>query len=200
MPKKNARVNAYIARSAEFAKPILKYLRAVVHEGCPGAAEEIKWGFPHFQYKGMLASMASFKAHCAFGFWKGRLVLGAAARSRDAMGDFGRITRISDLPPRKTLVRYVRNAAALNDAGVNARRAHRPKPVRPLRVPADLNAALARNRKARAFFDALSPSNKRDYVNWLTEAKAKETRNRRLATAVAWIEEGKIRNWKYVRR
>lgn len=200
MGKKNPQVDAYIARAAGFARPILGRVRSVVHKGCPEVEEEIKWGFPHFQYKGMLCSMAAFKAHCAFGFWKGSLVLGGAGKSAEAMGQFGRLTALSELPPEKTLVSLVKKAKALNDAGVKARPAKKPREKKPLVVPADLRAALAKNRKAAATFARFSPSQKREYVDWIVEAKTPATRARRLETAVEWMAEGKIRNWKYVRK
>jgi len=198
MGKKDARVDAYIEQSAEFARPILKHLRAVVHEACPECEETLKWRHPHFMYKGMLAGMASFKEHCALNFWKGSLVVDAGARSADAMGQLGRLTAISDLPPKATLLKWVRHAAALNDDGVTVKR--EPAAKKPITVPADLSAALKKNKKAQAAFAAFSPSKQRDYLEWLTDAKSDDTRRRRLATAVEWISEGKSRHWKYETR
>ena len=198
MGKRDPKVDAYIRKAAPFAQPILTHIREIVHAACPAAEEAIKWSFPHFLYKGMLCSMASFKQHAAFGFWKGSLVTGGP-RSADAMGHFGRITQLSDLPSKRVLSGYVRKAAALNDNGVKQPRAPR-RAAKPVKVPADLTAALARNKKARAAFDALSPSHRRAYVEWMTEAKTGETRGRRLAQAVEWMAEGKSRNWKYERR
>lgn len=197
MGTRDKRVDAYIAKSADFAKPILEYIRAVVHEACPEVEETIKWGFPNYQYKGMLCSMAAFKEHCTFGFWKGSLVVDAAdRRSDDAMGQLGRITKLSDLPPRKKLVAYVKKARELNDAGVKVVRKTKPKPA--LAPPADLLAALRKNKKAQAAFEGFPPSHKREYVEWIIDAKTDETRQRRLAQAVEWIAEGKPRNWKYM--
>ena len=160
----------------------------------------MKWSFPHFGYKGMLCSMAAFKAHAAFGFWKGSLVTGKA-RGTDAMGQFGRITRRSDLPSRKALTAYVRKAVELNEKGIKAPRAVKKKAApTPIVVPADLAAALKKNPNARAAFEAFSPSHKREYLEWITEAKAEETRARRLAQAILWMAEGKSRNWKYERK
>lgn len=195
MPTKDQRVDAYIARSADFAKPILKHIRSAVHEGCPRVEETIKWGMPHFDYKGMLCGMAAFKSHCALGFWKRSLILGEA--KRDAMGHFGRITSLDDLPPRKVLVGYVKKAAELNEKGIKTPK-RAPKPKKPLTVPAYLKAALARNKKAAASFAGFSPSAKREYLDWITEAKGEETRKRRLETAIEWMAEGKQRNWKYM--
>lgn len=198
MGTRDKRVDAYIARSADFARPILEHVRDIVHEGCPEVEETIKWGFPNFQYKGMLCNMAAFKEHCTFGFWKASLVLDAAdRRSDEAMGQLGRIARISDLPARKKLVAYVKKAKELNDAGVKvAKRAAKSKPA--LEPPADLLAALKKNKKALATFEKFSPSHKREYIEWIVEAKTDETRQRRLAQAVEWMAEGKPRNWKYM--
>ncbi len=198
MPKTDPRVDAYIEKSADFAKPVLSHLRRVVHEACPEVEETMKWSFPHFMYKGMLASMASFKSHCAFGFWKAALVMDGGARNRDAMGHLGRITSVSDLPSKAVLKAWVKKAAALNESGVKVER--KPKaPPNPLRVPPALTAALKKHAKARAAFDALSPSHRREYAAWIAEAKTDATRDRRVATTVEWVAEGKSRNWKYER-
>ena len=195
MGKTDPRVDAYIAKSADFAKPILLHLRKLVHAACPEVEETIKWSFPHFDYKGMMCSMASFKGHCAFGFWKSSLVIGGDAE-RNAMGHFGRITSLDDLPPDKTLIAYVKKAAALNAGGVKVEK--KPAaPKRPPTVPADLAAALKTNAAARKTFDAFSPSHKREYVEWITEAKTDATRAKRLQTTLGWLTEGKARNWKY---
>ena len=198
MGKRDPKVDAYIKQAAPFAQPILAHIRETVHAACPEAEEAMIWSFPHFLYKGMLCSMASFKQHAAFGFWKGSLVTGGP-RSADAMGHFGRITKVADLPSKSVLSGYIRRAATLNDHGVKEPRAPR-RAVKPVKVPADLTAALAGNKKARAGFDALSPSHRREYVEWITEAKTDETRGRRLAQALGWMAEGKSRNWKYERR
>jgi uncharacterized protein YdeI (YjbR/CyaY-like superfamily) len=196
MGKRDPRVDDYISKSEDFAKPILRHLRKLVHAAVPEVEEEMKWRFPHFLYKGMLCSMASFKKHCAFGFWKERLILNGGGE-RDAMGQFGRITALSDLPSDRTLSGYIKKAAALNDKGVKVAR-DRPAVKKALVVPADLAAALKGNTVARKTFDAFSPTNKRDYVEWLTEARTDSTRQKRLETAVGWMAEGKSRNWKYV--
>ncbi len=198
MGTRDPRVSAYIAGSAPFAKPILTRLRAVVHRTCPKVTETIKWGFPHFMYEGMLCSMASFTRHCAFGFWKGRLIVRAGGvKTKEAMGQFGRIEALADLPSKKLLANYVKQAMRINEADVASptRSSRKPKP--PVKVPADLQKALKRHPQACAVFEAFTPSNRREYVEWLTEAKTDETRARRLATAVEWMAEGKSRNWKY---
>ena len=200
MGTRDPRIDAYIARSADFARPILTYLREVVHSACPDAEEDMKWSSPHFMYKGMLCGMSAFKAHCAFGFWKGSLVMAGHGQHADGMGQFGRITAISDLPSRKVLTGLIRQAMALNDQGVKSptRASRKPKPE--AKVPPDLATALGKNRKARATFEGFSPSHRPEYVEWITEAKTEPTRLRRLTTAVAWLAEGKTRNWKYAKR
>jgi uncharacterized protein YdeI (YjbR/CyaY-like superfamily) len=196
MSKKDPRIDAYIAKSPAFAKPILKHLRKLVHDGCAGVEETMKWSMPHFDYAGgPLAGMAAFQAHCAFGFWKGSLIVPG---SKEAMGQFGRITKISDLPSDKTLLGYIRKAAKLNEEGVKV-----PRPVKhekkEIPMPADLAAALKKNAKARATFDGFRPSYRRDYLEWITGAKGEDTRKKRLETAVEWMSEGKPRNWKYMK-
>jgi uncharacterized protein YdeI (YjbR/CyaY-like superfamily) len=199
MSKHDPRVDAYIEKSAEFARPILKHIRSVVHAACPDVEETMKWSFPHFDYKGMLCSMAAFKQHCAFGFWKHSLVIESEnGRSREAMGSFGRMTSIDELPSRAVLTRYIKKAMKLNDDGVKAVRDKTPK-RKPARIPPALGAALAKNKKARAKFDAFSSSQQREYMEWIGEAKGEDTRARRLSTAIEWIQEGKTRYWKYAK-
>lgn len=200
MGKKDPRIDACIAEARPFAQPILKHLRALVHSACPEVEETLKWSAPTFMYKGILCRMAAFKEHATFGFWKHSLILEKGDdKWNDAMGSFGRLTSVKDLPSRARLTGYVRKAMELNDAGVPAPHMVHRKKRAPLPVPRDLKAALTKNAKARATFEGFSPSNRRDYVEWIVEAKAAETRARRLATAIAWMAEGKIRNWKYAR-
>jgi uncharacterized protein YdeI (YjbR/CyaY-like superfamily) len=203
MGQKDKRVDAYIAKSAEFARPILKQLRGVVHKGCPGVEETLKWGFPHFQYHGILCSMAAFKEHCAFGFWKASIMTDPEKRlttmGKTAMGHFGRIQDLSDLPPEKTILAYVKEAARLNEEGVKVPVKRKPAPKTELVVPDYVVAALKRNKKASKSFEGFSYSHKKEYLEWITEARTEETRNKRLATAIEWMAEGKSRNWKYQR-
>jgi uncharacterized protein YdeI (YjbR/CyaY-like superfamily) len=198
MGTRDERIDAYIDRSAEFARPILHHLREVVHAACPEVEETMKWSFPNFMYKGILCSMASFKEHCAFGLWKGSLILNKQGDySKDGMGHLGRLTKLSDLPSRKVLTGYIKEAMKLNDAGVKSPTRSKPKPPRAVIVPQELTSALAKNKKALANFENFSPSNKREYIEWIVEAKTEATRTRRLETAIEWMAQGKTRNWKY---
>jgi uncharacterized protein YdeI (YjbR/CyaY-like superfamily) len=193
MGKRDPRVDAYIGKAAEFAQPILTHLRDVVHTASPDIEETIKWGVPHFTYKGNLCLMAAFREHCRFGFWKESLVTGNGSD-----GGMGRkITSVEELPSDRELVAQIRKAAKLNDEGVKVRRTARPKPA--LRAPAAFMAAVRKNKKALAAYTAFSPSHKREYIEWIAEAKGEDTRKRRIETAVQWIAEGKARNWKYAR-
>ena len=199
MAKKDPLVDAYIGKSAPFAQSILKHLRRVIHAGCPEVEETIKWQFPHFDHKGMMCSMAAFKQHCAFGFWKGELIFKGDKRAKlEAMRHFGRIASLADLPPEEILIGYVRKAAQLNEAGVKSPARSRPKKKSPLKIPEYFSAALKKNPKARATFEDFTPSNQREYVEWLGDAKRDETRDQRLKTSILWLAEGKPRNWKYM--
>ncbi len=201
VPMMNPKVDAYIEKSAEFAHPILNHLRELFHKACPEAVEEMKWSMPFFVYKGQLmANIAAFRQHCSFGFF------GPAMRevlkkdgfeSDNGMGSLGRITSLKDLPSDKKLLRYITQAAVLIDSGAKVmsrpKKAARPAPE----VPAELAAALKKNKTAAKIFAEFSPSCKREYVEWIAEAKRWETKEKRIAQAVEWIAEGKQRNWKY---
>ena len=200
MPQTDPRVDVYIAKSADFAKPILNHLRKLVHKACPTATETIKWSFPHFDYKDeMLCSMASFKQHCAFGFWKTALMKDAGKllnNRKEAMGSLGKITSLKDLPADKTIIAYIKEAMQLNDDGI--------KMVRPtagvkkeLKIPAYFTAALKKNKKATVTFEGFNYTNKKEYVEWVTEARTSDTRQKRLAQAIERMAEGKNRHWKY---
>lgn len=193
------RVDAYIAKSADFARPVLAYLRETVHGACPDVAENIKWSMPFFTWHGNLCHLAAFKAHCAFGFWRGKQIPGLASeRSDEGMGNLGRIASLADLPSKRELTRLIKAAMKLNQsASVPERAKVAPKPA--LVLPDDLSRALKTNAKARSAFDAFSPSARREYIEWIVEAKRAETRASRLATAIEWISEGKSRHWKYQR-
>jgi uncharacterized protein YdeI (YjbR/CyaY-like superfamily) len=199
MATTDARIDAYIAQAAPFARPILAYLREVVGSACPDGEETLKWGSPHLTYKGKLVcGMAAFKQHATFGFWQGRQVVGHGAGSQEAaMGQFGRLTDVAQLPPRTVLEDYVREAMRLIDEGA-VRKPAKASPRPALPVPADLAAALAAVPAARASFEGFPPGQRREYIEWITEAKREDTRQRRLAQAVEWMAEGKPRNWKYM--
>jgi uncharacterized protein YdeI (YjbR/CyaY-like superfamily) len=199
--KSDPRVDAYIAKSAPFAKPILRHIRALVRGACPEAGETIKWGMPSFVLDGkILCGMAAFKAHCTFGFWNRdvrRAFRQRGAEADEAMGDLGRITALDELPPAADLRRAVKLAASLIREPAPARTPQARRRARALPVPTDFAAALRKNAKAKAQFESFSPSHRNEYVAWITEAKRAETRVRRLATAVEWLSEGKHHNWRY---
>ena len=195
---RDKRIDAYIAKAADFARPILKHFREVVHETCPDVEETMKWNSPTFMYHGsMLAGMAAFKEHCRIIFWKGELIEGPKGQNANVEA-LGKPSKLSDLPSKKQLVNYIRQAMKLNEQGVTmtqtrAKKASRPEPE----TPDYFLKALKKNKAAMKNFAALSPSHRREYVEWITEAKREETREKRVATAVEWIAEGKGRNWKY---
>jgi len=193
---RDPRIDAYIAKQADFARPILEHIRRVLHEAGPELEETIKWGMPHFTYKGRLfAGIAAFKQHATFGLWNARQAIGETGAEREAMGQFGRLTSIDDLPPEAELKETVRKAAEVAEAGPKPRPKTQPKPE--AETPADLASALAANDAARATFESFPPSCRREYVEWVVQAKRPETRARRVAQAVEWMAEGKRRNWKY---
>ncbi len=201
MGNRDARIDAYIAKSAPFAQPILNELRDIVHEGCPTVEETMKWSMPFFMYKGILCNMSAFKQHCAFGFWKGRQVLDPAkdGEAESPRERYGHLTTLKDLPSRRLMVGYVKKACKLNDEGtpgpIQLRKTRPPKAE--LAVPDYFTAALKKNKKAKSVFDEFAPGKRRDYIEWLIDAKTEATRQRRLDTAIEWIAEGKSRNWKY---
>ncbi|MBK9214186.1 MAG: YdeI/OmpD-associated family protein [Chloracidobacterium sp.] len=195
MPTTDPFVDAYIDKAEDFAKPILRHIRKLVHDVCPHVIETKKWSFPHFDYKGLLCSMASFKQHCAFGFWKQSLIENGSFPEKTAMGSFGRITSLADLPDDKTMKALIREAMRLNDEGIKVKKPAKEK--KPLDVPDVLLEQLASNEKAAETFNAFPPSCKKEYIEWITEAKTEATRDKRLATTIEWLSEGKRRNWKY---
>jgi uncharacterized protein YdeI (YjbR/CyaY-like superfamily) len=197
MGTRDARVDEYIGKAPAFAKPILVEIRERVHAACPEVEETIKWRQPSFEYKGLMCGMAAFKEHCVFGYWKAPLVLGAAAEGANAMGYRDKITSVADLPSKTAFRAHIRKAMELNAAGITVERpAKERKPE--LVVPADLAAAVKKNKKAQATFDKFSPSHRREYIEWITEAKTDATRTKRMQQALEWLAEGKPRNWKYM--
>ena len=192
MPHTDPRVDAYIARSAGFARPVLKRIRKLVHSVCPDVTETIKWSAPFYEHNGILLATPAFKQHCAIVFWKGRLIFGKG----DQRKKLRRLTSFADLPDNKTLTAYVKQAVALNDAGVRTPR-RKPQTRKKLAVPDYFQSALKKNKKALITFGNFSPSCQREYVEWISEARRVKTRAQRLKTAIQWLAVGKPRNWKY---
>jgi uncharacterized protein YdeI (YjbR/CyaY-like superfamily) len=197
-------VDEYIAATAPFAQPILTHLRQLIHKTLPEVEESIKWSMPFFTYRGlMLGNMAGFKQHCSFGLWGKEAAADLRADGiydRDAMGVLGKLTSLKDLPSDRELASYLRTAAAAIDSGTRTKNYSRPNPSTPKpppEVPSSFAAALKKNKAAATHFAAMPPGCQREYCEWIAEAKRDETRNKRLATAIEWIAEGKRRNWKY---
>ncbi len=199
----DSRIDVYINKSAPFAQPILEYIREVVHQASPLVNETMKWSMPFFDYKGTVCMMAAFKQHCGFGFWKAsRLsdphhLLNPGEES--SAGSFGRISSIADLPPKEALINFVLQAIELNEKGIKTVKTKPPVNKAALVVPDYFIESLSENEAAKAMFSSFSYSQKKDYVEWLTEAKSEVTRQKRLETALEWISEGKTRQWKYQR-
>ena len=202
MAIKNPRVDAYITKAAPFAQPVLNHLRSLIHKACPEVEENIKWGMPSFEYKGILCGFASFKQHCTFGFWKASLmkdkVLMENARLETAMGHLGRITSLKDLPADKKISVWIKEAMKLNEKGKKVIKA-KPVAKKNSVIPAYMLTAIKKNKKAWETFEKFSPSVKKEYAEWVTEAQSEETKNRRLSQAIEWMAEGKPRNWKYMK-
>jgi len=204
MPIKDPRIDLYISKSAEFAKPILIHLRELIHTACPDVQETIKWSFASFDYKGPMCSMASFKQHCAFGFWKASLMkdksLVSNAESESAMGHYGKITSLKDLPSDKKIIAHIKEAMMLNEKGIKLPPKKITAAKKEVVVPDYFLKQLQKNKKAFTTFNNFSTSHKREYVEWITEAKTDETKKRRMKSAIEWMSEGKSRNWKYIKK
>ncbi|MEO8622770.1 MAG: YdeI/OmpD-associated family protein [bacterium] len=200
MGTRDPRIDAYIGKQKDFAQPILAHIRDVVHAACPDVVETVKWSSPFFDYNGsVLCSMAGFKEHAVLRFWKSSLIEGLgpdSAKAGEAAGNFGRLASVKDLPSKKVLTGYIKAAMKLNDEGVVV---VRPKSAElpDAQIPDELAAALAKSKKAKAAFEKLSPSHRREYSEWIASAKREETKANRVAQAVEWIAEGKSRHWKY---
>ncbi len=203
MGKRIKAVDQYIAKSKPFAQPIMEHIRDIVHSVSPDIEEVMKWSFPHFNYKGNICSMAAFKEHCAFGFWKGSImkdedkIINPVGKT--AMGSLGRIASIKELPSKKILVKYIKEAIQLNEKGVIVPK-KKPATTKEVKIPEDFANALAKSKKAGKVFDEFSPSHKKEYIEWIVDAKREETRIKRIETALEWIAEGKGKNWKYERK
>ena len=203
MGKKDKRIDAFIAKAEPFARPILTHIRELFHEACPDLVETIKWGMPHFDYMGIMAGMGSFKKHAVVGFWKGSLMkdkkLMENAAGETSMGHLGRLMSLSDLPSDKIMKAYIKEAMELNEMGAKVMKLKVGKAKR-LAVPAYFKKVIEKNKSASKSFEAMSPSKRNEYIEWITEAKSEATRDKRMKTAVEWIGEGKNLNWKYERK
>jgi uncharacterized protein YdeI (YjbR/CyaY-like superfamily) len=202
MPTTDARVDAYIAKSAEFAQPILSHIRKLVHKACPDVTENIKWSMPFFEHAGgIICNMAGFKQHCSLGFWNASLLKDPEGvlhlKDKNAMGHLDRITSLKDLPGDKTLIALIKEGAKLNEQGIKKPAPAAKTPKAALPEPPAFTAALKKNKKAKTTFEAFPPSHKREYIQWIAEAKTDVTRDKRIETTIGWLEEGKDRNWKY---
>lgn len=206
MGKRIKQVDDYIAKSADFAKPILKHLREIIHKACPEVEEKIKWGMPSFEFNGPMVGFASFKAHTSLGFWKAAIMkdkdilLGRKAQS--SMGNVGRISSMSDLPKDNVLIRWIKEAVKLNEMNVKV-----PKGISSkygakgeIKTPSYMMKAINADKKAKETWANFAPSHKREYNEWITDAKTEETREKRMATMLEWLGEGKQRNWKYMKK
>ncbi|MBK7109862.1 MAG: YdeI/OmpD-associated family protein [Bacteroidetes bacterium] len=202
MPTTNPLIDAYIDKAEEFAKPVLNHLRKLVHTACPDVEEKIKWGFPNFIYKKeILCSMAAFKNHCAFTFWKAALMKDNKKifeiSGKTAMGHFGKITALKDLPSDAIIKSYIKEAMALNDADVKLPKTKKVIAETKLIIPEYFQKRLNKNKIAKATFEKMPPSHKKEYLQWITEAKTETTREKRISTTLEWLAEGKSRNWRY---
>lgn len=200
MEQYDSRVDAYIEKSAAFAKPILTHLRNLVHKASPELKETMKWSCPFFDFQGPVCQIAAFKQHCAFGFWKEKLMDDPHQilnQQPDTAGSIGKITSLEDLPADEILIRYIQQAIALNKAGTKAPAKTKVKEPTSVQVPADFSEMLLKYTAAAGHFEQFSASQKKEYLSWFEEAKTEATRAKRIATALEWISEGKIRNWKY---
>jgi uncharacterized protein YdeI (YjbR/CyaY-like superfamily) len=195
-------VDEYIGKSAEFAQPILKDLRALIHKACPDVVETIKWTCPHFTYNGrILCSMAAFKSHCILGFRMASIMKDPQKifelKNKNAMGQLGRIESRKDLPDDKTLIAYLKEAALLNAQDFRMPVRQKTSGRRKYKMTKELAAALSKNKKAKGVFDKLTEAKQYEYIEWVGEARTESTQNKRIATSIEWLKEGKSRNWKY---
>ncbi|HEX5023623.1 MAG TPA: DUF1801 domain-containing protein [Agriterribacter sp.] len=203
MPFTDKRINVYILNAEGFAQPILNHLRSLVHASCPDVVETIKWGFPHFLYNGaILCSMAAFKKHCAFTFWKASLMTDKhhifKQHEKTAIGHFGRIEKLTDLPSDKIMLSYLKEAVKLNKEKTKLASAPKPAQSKP-DAPEYLLKTITKNKQALIAYSKLSPSHKKEYIEWITDAKTEPTRDKRINTMLQWLEEGKSRNWKHMK-
>ncbi|HEY6906296.1 MAG TPA: YdeI/OmpD-associated family protein [Ignavibacteriaceae bacterium] len=206
MPNKDKRIDAYINQAQPFAKPILKKLRELIHKGIPEVEETMKWGMPFFEYKGPVCNFAGFKEHATFRFWKYQLMSDPggklneiANKGGEAMGNLGRITGLENLPPDKIMIDFLKQARQINEEGLKVS-VKKKAPKTGLKIPAYFTVALKKNKAAETAFKNFSYAHKKEYLQWITEAKTEPTRLKRLETAIEWMSEGKSRNWKYMKK
>jgi len=200
MEQYDSRVDAYIAKSPDFARSVLSYLRDVIHEASPLITETIKWGCPSFDYKGPIVMLASFKQHCGINFWKASLINDPQKIMKladDSAGQFGRITNVADLPSKEVLIDFIQQAVAINEKGLKVPAKVAPAQKAELVIPDYLTAELQQNLQAKTVFDNFSYSQKKEYITWFEDAKSDATREKRLKEGLEWISEGKSRHWKY---
>lgn len=203
MPVYNPKVNEYIAKSADFAKPVLEYLREVIHETCPDVEEIIKWGYPHFDYKGdMMCILGSFKNHCSFSLYKAPLMtdpkIADSVKAGKKMGYMDKVKSMSDLPSRETLVAYIKEAMTLNENGIRKEKVKSDAP-KIIEAPDYFLEKLAADPKAKEIFESKSASFRKEYIIWITDAKTEATRDKRIEQSLEWIAEGKSRFWQYAK-
>lgn len=205
MGKRDKRIDAYLKKAKPFAKPILTKLRELIHKGIPEVEESVKWGMPFFDYKGPVCNLAGFKEHAVMGFWKAELLndpkgylQARSSKGGEAMGNLGRLTSIKDLPPDNVILDFIKQAKKFNDDGIKL--PPKKKQQTELVIPEVITNALKKNKKAKDTFENFSNSHKKEYTEWITEAKTDATREKRLATMLEWLEEGKSRNWKYMKK
>ena len=199
METRDKRVDAYIAKAGDFAKPILTELREIIHDNCPDVEETIKWGVPFYDYHGPMCMTPAFKQHCKLGFWNSKLVYDEATRKAGIHEKLDRIESVKSLPPKKVIAGFIKKAMKLNEEGIKSPTRTNRAPKAEISMPKEFKGALAKNKKAKTAYDAFAPSHRREYLQWITEAKTDATRDRRIEQAVEWIAEGKQRNWKYQR-
>ncbi|KAF2080744.1 YdeI/OmpD-associated family protein [Flavobacterium sharifuzzamanii] len=200
MENYNKDVTAYIAKMADFAKPILNHLREVIFSACPEAEENIKWGTPHYSYKGdHLVMMGGFKQHCSFSLYKAELMkdaeIQASVKAGKKFGYMDKIKDLSELPSKEKLTAYIKEAMVFNENGTAKPKPVKEKSTAEVVAPKEFVDALKKDTKATEIFESKSPSFRKNYIIWIADAKTDETRNKRISQSLEWIAEGKDRFW-----
>jgi uncharacterized protein YdeI (YjbR/CyaY-like superfamily) len=195
-------IDNYIESAPDFAQPVMRHLRKLVHKICPQVCENMKWSTPSFEYKGLFCGFGAYKNYCMFGFWKASVMDDPYSllteHSDGIMGNFGKITSLEDLPEDSIIIFYLREGMRLNDEGIQLPAKPKSTVKKELVVPVELLNALNKNKVAQKIFNHFSYSNKKEYAEWIANAKTDSTRQKRIEQAIEWIAEGKIRNWKYL--